>query len=622
MSRSAPGIRLRFPPFLRKAPWLALSIALNAVICLGIPLLLLLRKPAVEQPDTVFVRTAPEEMGLPAEEVKPDIEERAPVLADSDLPFEESLGRKDFLSDAPFDGPSTNAAIGIGGGAGGAFGVRGGHRQLRAGGGGGNANAEQPPRGFDREAYDSIGEDGFSDPRKAPLSTFSIDVDTASYANVRRILREGRLPPEGAVRIEELLNYFSYEYPPPDDGQPFSVVAEVAECPWNPAHRLVHFGIQGRVVPDGEVQSRNLVFLLDVSGSMQSPDKLPLVVDAMRLLVDQLREEDRVAIVVYAGESGVVLPPTAGRSRSTIRDALDRLSAGGSTNGGEGIRLAYALAREHFVEGGINRVILATDGDFNVGTTSRSELENLIEKERESGVFLTVLGVGAGNLQDSQMEMLADKGNGNYAYLDTIREAKKVLVTEVGGTLVTIARDVKIQVEFNPARVGGYRLIGYENRKLADRDFNDDQKDAGEIGAGHSVTALYEILPAGEHPETGAVDPLKYQDPTVPTVASSANEILTLKLRYKQPDGEESMLISSPLEDPGNVNLAATTRDFQFAAAVATFGLALRNSPHCPNANFALAAELAHPAQGEDPEGLRREFLELCRIAGELVPGR
>ncbi len=624
MPRFAPGIRPLFSKLAGKAPWLVFSIALNAAILLA-AVFLLSGGPSEEQPRSIIAHTAPEETGCLCEEVKPDIED--PVIkdakvsdhceTDSDLVFEESLGKKDFLSDAPFDGPSTNAAIGIGGGAGGAFQGRGGQRMLRAGGGGRRVTPEE----FHREGYDAIVVEGFSNPRQKPLSTFSIDVDTASYANVRRILKEGRLPPEGAVRIEEMLNYFSYGYSQPEDERPFSVVTEVAQCPWNPAHRLVHIGIQGRIIPADEVPARNLVFLLDVSGSMRSLDKLTLVVRAMHLLVDQLDEEDRVAIVVYAGASGVVLPPTPGNYKATIRDALGALRAGGSTNGGEGIRLAYSLAREHFVKGGINRVILATDGDFNVGTTSRSELANLIEKERESGVFLTVLGVGTGNIQDSQMEMLADKGNGNYAYLDTIQEAKKVLVEEVGGTLVTIARDVKIQVEFNPARVGAYRLIGYENRKLAARDFNDDQKDAGEIGAGHSVTALYEILPAGDHQETGDVDALKYQDPTAPVPAWSLNEILTLKLRYKRPDGNQSMLLTFPLVDPENMSVAATSSDFQFAAAVATFGLALRNSPHRGEASFALAEELAHPVLGEDPEGRRREFAELCRLAA-ITTGR
>ena len=638
MHKSAPGIRPHFLKAIGKSPWWLLSISLNAAILLATVLILSVGG-ATPPVGVVTVTSVVEDVSTLDEEVKPWIEERKPIEedemsfedpvikdakvsdhneTDSDLPFKESLAPEDFISHAPFEGPSSSAAIGIGGGAGGAFQGRGGVRKLPALGG----CAPADPEDFHREGYDTIGEEGYRDPRREPLSTFSIDVDTASYANVRRMLREGRLPPEGAVRIEEMLNYFRYDYPQPEDGRPFSVTTELAMCPWNPAHRLVHVGIQGRLVPPGDVPARNLVFLLDVSGSMQSADKLALVVDAMKLLVDQLDEEDRVAIVVYAGASGVVLPPTPGNHKTTILDSLNALRAGGSTNGGEGIRLAYALAREHFAAGGINRVILATDGDFNVGTTSRSELETLIVSERESGVFLTVLGVGTGNVQDSRMEMLADKGNGNYAYLDTIREAKKVLVEEVAGTLVTIAKDVKIQVEFNPARVGGYRLVGYENRKLAARDFNDDKKDAGEIGAGHSVTALYELLPAGERPETGEVDPLKYQEPTAPGPGWSLNEVLTLKLRYKQPDGDTSELVTFTLADPGNVSVTATSRDFQFAAAVATFGLALRKSPWRGEAGFPLAEELAHAALGLDPEGRRREFMELCRTAQALLAGR
>ncbi|MHC4470673.1 MAG: vWA domain-containing protein [Planctomycetota bacterium] len=469
------------------------------------------------------------------------------------------------------------------------------------------------------EGYDAIVENPFLDPSRAPLSTFSIDVDTASYANVRRILDAGRLPPAGAVRIEELVNYFTYDYPAPQGDVPFSVVTEVAECPWNPGHRLVHVGIQGRRIAEEQLPPRNLVFLLDVSGSMRPPDKLPLVKAALRLLVERVGVKDRIAVVVYAGASGVVLEPTSGDRRGDILDAIDRLDAGGSTNAGEGIRLAYAMARKHFQTGAINRVILATDGDFNVGVTSRSELLELIEEERESGVFLTVLGVGTGNLKDSQMEMLADKGNGNYAYLDSVAEARKVLVREAGGTLVTIAKDVKIQVEFNPNLVGAYRLIGYENRLLRARDFNDDTKDAGEIGAGHSVTALYEITPPGERPDE--TDPLKYQAPTVPSGEAFTNEILTLKLRYKEPDGAESRLIRSPVQDPGNVTFGAASPDFRFSAAVAAFGLLLRSSEFKGEATFALVRDIAHGSLGEDAQGDRRELMELVDLAARLPEG-
>jgi len=470
--------------------------------------------------------------------------------------------------------------------------------------------------GHSGEDYDAVEGNPFLDPRRAPLSTFSIDVDTASYANVRRILDSGALPPAGAVRIEEMVNYFSYDYPPPEGGAPFSVTTEVAECPWDPGHRLVHVGIQGRRIAEEQVPPRNLVFLLDVSGSMRPADKLPLVKAALRLLVERLRREDRISVVVYAGASGVVLDPTAGDRQQEILAAVDRLGAGGSTNAGEGIVLAYALARRHFDTGAINRVILATDGDFNVGITNRSDLKKLIEKEREGGVFLTVLGVGTGNLKDSQMEMLADSGNGNYSYLDSVAEAEKVLVREAGGTLVTIAKDVKIQVEWNPNRVGAYRLIGYENRLLRARDFADDTKDAGEIGAGHSVTALYEIAPPGETPDV--TPPLEYQEPPAPSGKAFGNEVLTLSLRYKEPDGTESRLIRAPVEDPGTVALAATSPDFRFSAAVAAFGLLLRDSEHRGEATYALVRDLAHGALGEDPHGDRRAFMELVETAARL----
>src|SRR5687768_16337929 len=364
---------------------------------------------------------------------------------------------------------------------------------------------------FNTETYDNIDEGGIRRVVDHPLSTFSIDVDTASYANVRRFLTDGSLPPAGAVRIEELINYFRFDYPQPDGDDPFSVTTELAVSPWNKKHRLALIGIRGRESVDKDPAPRNLVFLLDVSGSMEPPDKLPLVRNAMRMLVDTLTSQDRIAIVVYAGASGLVLPSTRGDEKEVIHRALAHLEAGGSTNGAAGITLAYQIARRQFVRGGVNRVILATDGDFNVGVTSQDELIRLIEHERESGVFLSVLGVGTGNLKDSTMEKLADKGNGNYAYLDSLHEARKVLVREGGATLNAIAKDVKIQVEFNPAVVAAYRLIGYENRALRSEDFNDDRKDAGEIGEGHTVTALYEIVPAGTEIKTPAVDPLRYQ---------------------------------------------------------------------------------------------------------------
>ncbi len=368
-------------------------------------------------------------------------------------------------------------------------------------------NRYAPP--VDREGYAAIVENDFKRPTDTPLSTFSIDVDAASYANVRRFLDGGALPVHDAVRIEELVNYFEYDYPDPEGEHPFAVVTEVSECPWAPDHRLVHIGLQGERIDTRDLPPSNLVFLMDVSGSMNSPDKLPLLKQAFALLTDNLREQDRVGIVVYAGAAGVVLEPT--NDRQAILDALDRLEAGGSTAGGEGIKLAYALARKHFDAEKNNRVILATDGDFNVGASSDAEMMRLVERERASGVFLSVLGFGTGNLQDSKMETIADHGNGHYAYIDSISEARKVLVNEMGGTLVTIAKDVKVQVEFNPAHVAAYRLVGYENRLLADEDFNDDTKDAGELGAGHSVTALYEIVPVGVENPAATVDELKYQ---------------------------------------------------------------------------------------------------------------
>ncbi|HED64336.1 MAG TPA: VWA domain-containing protein, partial [Planctomycetes bacterium] len=402
-----------------------------------------------------------------------------------------------------------------------------------------------------REGYDHIPENDFLTVESAPLSTFSIDVDTASYANVRRYLRSGHLPPADAVRIEELLNYFSYDDPAPTGEVPFSVTTEVGRAPWNEEHLLLRVGLKGRSITDLPDRPRNLTFLIDVSGSMETADKLPLLKRAMRLLVDQLGPRDRVAIVVYAGSSGLVLPSTACSEKAAILESLDRLEAGGSTAGAAGIQLAYRVAREHYADGGINRVILATDGDFNVGVSDEGSLVRLIEKERADGISLSVLGFGTGNLQDSKMEQLADHGNGNYAYIDSLREAQKVLVHELGGTLETIAKDVKIQVEFNPAEVAGYRLIGYENRVLAAEDFNDDTKDAGEIGAGHSVTALYELVPAGMSVGRPGVDPLKYQQASEPEEGFPSafhGELLTVKLRYKDPQGTKSKKLEFPVE--------------------------------------------------------------------------
>ena len=486
--------------------------------------------------------------------------------------------------------------------------------------GGGMAWAPPPGPETSGEAYDHLQENGFVAVADDPRSTFSIDVDSASYSNVRRFLEDGTMPPPDAVRVEEMINYFGYDYRSPASSDPFSLTAEVGDCPWNEAHRLVHVGLQGKIIDQSEVPARNLVFLFDVSGSMNSPDKLPLLKRAFSLLADNLRPQDKVSIVVYAGASGVVLPPTAGSDKGEILAALDRLEAGGSTNGGAGIHSAYAMAEKGFIEGGINRVILATDGDFNVGATSEGDLVRLIEAKRESGVFLSVLGFGTGNLKDATMEKLADKGNGNYAYIDGIGEARKVLVEEAGATLVTIAKDVKIQVELNPAEVASYRLIGYENRVLAHADFNDDTKDAGEIGAGHSVTALYEIVPAGSK-DAPKVDELKYQGKSGLSAAAGSGELMTVKVRYKEPAGSTSKLLSFPIEDADHT-LAETSRDFRFSAAVAGFGMLLRGSEHKGDATFGSVRRLADEAKGTDPHGRRAELVRLIDAAARLSHGK
>ncbi|MCY1013108.1 VWA domain-containing protein [Nannocystis pusilla] len=462
------------------------------------------------------------------------------------------------------------------------------------------------------ESYAHIAENAFKRVADDPLSTFSIDVDTASYSNVRRFLEDGQLPPADAVRVEEMINYFTYAYPEPAGGQPFSVRTEVAACPWNDQARLVQIGIKGKSLAPAEIPPRNLVFLLDVSGSMSSPDKLPLLQRSLAMLVADIRPVDSVGIVVYAGAAGVVLEPTADRDK--IVSAIDALYAGGSTNGGQGIEAAYALAERAFRKGGINRVILATDGDFNVGVSSEGELQRLIERKRDSGIFLSVLGFGTGNVKDSTMEMLADKGNGNYAYIDGLQEARKVLVEQAGATLVTIAKDVKIQVEFNPLKVGAYRLVGYENRVLAHQDFNDDSKDAGEIGAGHTVTALYEVLPPGAEGAVPGVDPLRYQQPkAAPAPASASAELMHVKLRYKQPEGEGSQL-TMPVADPGHA-LDAASEDLRFAAAVAMFGMKLRNSEHARGVTYKQIRGLAEGALGSDARGYRRGMLALLGLA-------
>ena len=477
---------------------------------------------------------------------------------------------------------------------------------------------DQSVQEFEREGYDYIKENGFLKVSDNPLSTFSIDVDAASYSNIRRFIQNGQLPPAGAVRIEELVNYFTYNYPQPVNEDPFSVHTEMAECPWNKDHRLVLVGLQGKKIAVDKLPPSNLVFLIDVSGSMQDPNKLPLVKASMNMLVDQLREEDHVAIVVYAGAAGLVLPATPGSDKMKIKEAIQALEAGGSTAGGAGIKLAYATAKEHFKREGNNRVILCTDGDFNVGASSDDAMERLIEEERNTGVFLTVLGYGMGNYQDAKMQKLADKGNGNHAYIDQISEAKKVLVNEFGGTLFTIAKDVKLQVEFNPANVQGYRLIGYENRMLAKEDFNNDKKDAGDMGSGHTVTALYEVIPAGVKTTLlNMVDSLKYQPLSSVANVSTGKELMTIKLRYKKPDGLKSRLLEHPVSDAPK-NWRNASENFRFAAAVAGYGMLLRKSEFAGNLNYQSIQQMAKTAIGTDKEGYRKEFLKMVSRTSSL----
>jgi Ca-activated chloride channel family protein len=479
-----------------------------------------------------------------------------------------------------------------------------------------------PPIGWtpmpNDESYDNINENDWLATLDKPLSTFSVDVDAASYSNVRRFITSGSLPPIDAVRIEELINYFDYDYPNPRGQHPFSITTEVADAPWNREHKLVHIGLQGKHLDLEKLPPSNLVFLIDVSGSMNSPDKLPLLKSSFRMLVEQLREEDRVAIVVYAGAAGLVLPSTSGAYKDDILCAIDRLEAGGSTAGAAGIKLAYQVAQENFLRRGNNRVILATDGDFNVGVSSDGEMVRLIEDRRKSGVFLTVLGFGEGNLKDSKMEKLADHGNGHYAYIDNLAEGRKVFVNEMGATLLTIAKDVKLQVEFNPARVAEYRLVGYENRLLQDRDFDDDTKDAGEIGAGHSVTALYEItLVDREH---GRYKTRKYSDVVVRNDANRSAELLTVSFRYKRPNETESRLLAVAVKDR-NTRFADTSNDFRFSAAVAEFGMILRDSPQKGNATMEHVIRTARAARGGDPHGYRAEFIGLAETADGLLAG-
>jgi Ca-activated chloride channel family protein len=470
----------------------------------------------------------------------------------------------------------------------------------------------------DTERYQHQQDNGVQVVAEQPVSTFSIDVDTGAYANVRRFLNDGRLPPQDAVRVEEMINYFDYEYATPNSRDiPFRVSTELAAAPWNSQALLMRIGIKGFEIDARERPAANLVFLIDVSGSMDSPDKLPLLKNAFRMLTDQLTSRDRVAMVVYAGSSGVVLEPTAGDQKYRIQDALARLSAGGSTNGASGIERAYQLAHDTFVKGGINRVVLATDGDFNVGTVDFEALVDIVERERQTGIELTTLGFGTGNYNEQLMERLADAGNGNYAYIDTLSEARKVLVSQLSSTLFTIAKDVKIQVEFNPSEVLEYRLIGYENRMLAREDFNNDKVDAGEIGAGHRVTALYEVVPVGSK---GRVDPLRYG--AKPDQAAGKGELANVRLRYKKPGADTSQLLEYPIRKDTVAANDKVSADFRFAASVAAFGQLLRGGKYLGDYSYDDVLALARGAQGEDRDGYRHEFVSLVQLARSLAPSR
>ena len=472
---------------------------------------------------------------------------------------------------------------------------------------------------YNTEEYSNISENGFHKVTDDPLSTFSIDVDAASYSNVRRYLNENQLPPAGAVHTEEMINYFKYQYPQPTGKDPFSINTEISDCPWNKENKLVLIGLQGKNIPVENLPASNLVFLIDVSGSMFSENKLPLVKASLKMLTDQLREKDHISIVVYAGNAGMVLPSTSGDNKIKIKNAIDALEAGGSTAGGAGIELAYKIAQQNFMEEGNNRIILCTDGDFNVGASSDDDMVRLIERERNKGIYLSVLGYGMENYKDSKMEQLADKGNGNYAYIDGINEAKKVLVNEFGGTLFTIAKDVKLQIEFNPKKVAGYRLIGYEDRLLNKEDFNDDKKDAGELGSGHTVTALYEIIPSGVTSEfLKDVDPLKYQNNNSKTTSSFNDEMLTVKFRYKSPGNDNSeLIVHSVIDKKTDINNASD--NFRFATSVACFAMLLRNSKYKGNSNYGQVIRMANSSLGKDAEGYRIEFISLVKKAEKLT---
>lgn len=472
---------------------------------------------------------------------------------------------------------------------------------------------------FNTEGYSAVNENGFRNVTSNPLSTFSIDVDNASYSNIRRFINMGQMPPADAVRIEEMINYFKYDYPEPSGEHPFNLFSELAVCPWNKNHYLLQVGLKAKEIDKSSLPPSNIVFLIDVSGSMDSPNKLPLLKSAFSLLVNELRPKDKVAIVVYAGAAGLVLESTPGNMKEKIMSAIDNLQAGGSTAGGEGLRLAYAEAGRNFIKGGNNRIILATDGDFNVGESSNGGMERLVEQERERGVFITVLGFGMGNIKDDKMEIIADKGNGNYSYIDNLQEARKVLVREFGGTLFTVAKDVKLQIEFNPDKIQSYRLIGYENRLLNEEDFNDDRKDAGEMGSGHNVTALYELIPAGNGEDNPSVDPLRYGKRETETIIGNqyTGEYLNIKVRYKKPEGSTSILFEKPVR--GRIEAINDASDnLKFAAAVAEFGMILRNSEFKGTSTPGTAELLAREARGNDEDGYRSEMIRLLQIVRDM----
>lgn len=579
--------------------------------------------PSVEM-DVAQQPVAPQAMP-PLSTTLPELKEEPPQVAPST-----TYGYKDSKQPPAMD----SAAGRTGGLASGPMAPPPMARMLRKSAPGELTEAEAPSRyrqDFNTATYDRVEENPFLPAATNPLSTFSIDVDTASYSNVRRFINSGSLPPKDAVRVEEMINYFSYDYREPEGDKPFSIDLDSTACPWDSSHRLLRIGLKGREVANEKRPASNLVFLLDVSGSMMPAERLPLVKQAMRLLVDKLSEKDRVAIVVYAGGSGLALGSTSGNEKEKILRALEELKAGGSTNGAEGIELAYKVAADNFIKGGVNRVILATDGDFNIGVTNQGDLIRLIEEKAKGGVFLSVLGVGTDNLKDSTMQKLADKGNGNYAYLDSVDEARKVLVQQINGTLMTIAKDVKIQVEFNPARVASYRLIGYEKRMLRKEDFNNDKIDAGEIGAGHTVTALYEVVPAGAGATDPAasvppVDPLKYQSPnpsavaaTTPVDSKASPEMVTVKLRHKKPDGETSELTERSFTDNGS-KFENAPPDLKFAGAVAEFGMLLRDSQYKGKATMGAVIEWAQEGKGRDTAGYRAGFIEMARKAQTLKP--